>query len=54
MVPLKKSATKFFAGLVAGLFVVSAFAQTPPTATEAFNLRIKCKGMADEKAEINE
>jgi hypothetical protein len=26
-------------------------AQTPPTATEAFNLRIKCKQMADEKAE---
>jgi hypothetical protein len=28
----------------------AAFAQTP-TATEAFNLRIKCKQMADEKAE---
>ncbi len=27
------------------------FAQTPPTATEAFNLRIKCKQMADEKAD---
>lgn len=27
------------------------FAQTPPTATEAFNLRIKCKQMGDEKAE---
>ena len=26
------------------------FAQTPPTATETFNLRIKCKQMADEKA----
>jgi hypothetical protein len=26
-------------------------AQTPPTATEEFNLRIKCKQMADEKAE---
>jgi hypothetical protein len=25
-------------------------AQTPPTATEAFNLRIRCKQMADEKA----
>jgi hypothetical protein len=26
-------------------------AQTPPTATEAFNLRIRCKQMADEKAD---
>jgi hypothetical protein len=25
-------------------------AQTPPTATEAFNLRIRCKQMADQKA----
>ena len=33
------------------LFVLSAWAQTPPTATEAFNLRIKCKALADEKAE---
>src|SRR5260370_31561467 len=29
----------------------SAFAQTPPSATEAFNLRSKCKTMADEKAD---
>ena len=29
----------------------AAFAQTPPTATEAFNLRIRCKEMADKKAE---
>jgi len=28
-----------------------AVAQTPPTATEAFNLRTKCKAMADEKAD---
>jgi len=28
-----------------------AVAQTPPTATEAFNLRIRCKQMADQKAE---
>ena len=28
----------------------AGLAQTPPTATEAFNLRIKCKQMADEKA----
>jgi hypothetical protein len=26
-------------------------AKTPPTATEAFNLRIRCKQMADEKAD---
>ena len=26
-------------------------AQTPPTATEAFNLRIRCKRMADQKAD---
>jgi hypothetical protein len=29
--------------------VTSAFAQAPPTATEAFNLRIKCKEMVDRK-----
>ncbi len=28
-----------------------AVAQTPPTATEAFNLRIRCKQMADQKAD---
>jgi hypothetical protein len=33
--------------LVAGGLAV---AQTPPTATEAFNLRIRCKQMADHKA----
>jgi hypothetical protein len=33
--------------LVAGGLAV---AQTPPTATEAFNLRIRCKQMADRKA----
>jgi hypothetical protein len=27
------------------------FTQTPPTATEVFNLRTKCKAMADEKAD---
>jgi hypothetical protein len=31
--------------------VSNSVAQAPPTATEAFNLRIKCKQMADEKAE---
>jgi hypothetical protein len=30
----------------------AAFAQTPPTATEAFNLRIKCKDMVDEKSQV--
>lgn len=29
----------------------AAFAQAPPTATEVFNLRIRCKEMADKKAE---
>jgi hypothetical protein len=33
------------------LFAVHGSAQSPPTATEAFNLRIKCKKMSDEKAE---
>jgi hypothetical protein len=33
------------------LVAFPAFGQTPSTATEAFNLRIKCKQMADEKAE---
>jgi hypothetical protein len=37
---------------VALLLIASgqAVAQTPPTATEAFNLRIRCKQMADQKA----
>jgi len=36
---------------VALLLIASgqAVAQTPPTATEAFNLRIRCKQMADQK-----
>ena len=29
----------------------AVLSQTPPTATEAFNLRIRCQAMADEKAE---
>jgi hypothetical protein len=33
------------------LFAVHGSAQSPPTATEAFNLRIKCKKMSDEKAQ---
>jgi len=33
------------------LFAVHLSAQSPPTATEAFNLRIKCKKMSDEKAQ---
>ena len=38
---------------VALLLIASgqAVAQTPPTATEAFNLRIRCKRMADQKAD---
>jgi hypothetical protein len=37
--------------LSATLLAFPSFAQSPPTATEAFNLRIKCKKMSDEKAE---
>jgi hypothetical protein len=33
------------------LFAFLVSAQSPPTATEAFNLRIKCKKMSDEKAQ---
>jgi acyl-CoA hydrolase len=33
------------------LMVLPAAAQAPPTATEAFNLRIRCKEMAAEKLE---
>ncbi len=40
-------ATAFLISLVS---VHAALAQTPPTASEAFALRIKCKEMADEKA----
>jgi hypothetical protein len=35
--------------LLPSLLIVCG-AQTPPTATEAFNLRIRCKQMADRKA----
>ena len=38
------------AAALAALLGTSAAAQTPPTATEAFNLRIKCKQLAEEKA----
>jgi hypothetical protein len=37
--------------VLCGLFLAPAYGQTPPTATEAFKLRIQCKNMADEKAE---
>jgi hypothetical protein len=41
-------------GLIAFmLFAVHVSAQSPPTATEAFNLRIKCKKMSDEKAQAD-
>jgi hypothetical protein len=33
------------------LFAFHVSAQSPPTATEAFNLRIKCKKMSDQKAQ---
>src|SRR4051812_34780375 len=41
--------------LLAGLGIIlsltaTAFAQTPPTATEAFDLRIRCKALMVEKA----
>jgi hypothetical protein len=36
--------------LLSSLLIVCG-AQTPPTATEAFNLRIRCKQMADQKAD---
>jgi hypothetical protein len=35
--------------LLLSLLIVCG-AQSPPTATEAFNLRIRCKRMADQKA----
>ena len=39
-------------GLIAFmLFAVHGSAQSPPTATEAFNLRIKCGKMSDERAQ---
>jgi hypothetical protein len=40
-----------FALLAFTLIAAHGFAQSPPTATEAFNLRIKCKKMSDEKAQ---
>ena len=42
-------AVLFGVGIAA--FSTHTIAQTPPTATKEFNLRIKCKQMADEKAE---
>ncbi|MET4603274.1 hypothetical protein ABIB90_002752 [Bradyrhizobium sp. JR4.1] len=33
------------------MFAAHASAQSPPTATEAFNLRIQCKKLSDEKAQ---
>ncbi len=39
-----------FAFITFMLIAVHGFAQSPPTATEAFNLRIKCKKMSDKKA----
>ena len=39
----------FYLGFI--LFALQATAQTPPTATEAFNLRRECKKLSDEKAQ---
>jgi hypothetical protein len=33
------------------LLLLVCGAQTPPTATEVFNLRVRCRHMADEKAD---
>jgi hypothetical protein len=41
----------FGASILAIAWASNSTAQAPPSATEAFNLRIKCKQMADEKAE---
>ena len=43
----------FFSLVVFGgtLFAIQGSAQSPPTASEAFDLRIKCKKMSDEKAQ---
>jgi hypothetical protein len=40
-----------FLVLSLALFTVHGFAQSPPTATDAFNLRIQCKRMSEEKAQ---
>jgi hypothetical protein len=44
-------AEAFLFTLIAAMFLICgvALAQTPPTATEAFNLRIKCKELAEQK-----
>jgi len=39
------------AAFAAMLNCQATLAQAPPTATEAFNLRVKCKALADDKAE---
>jgi hypothetical protein len=41
---------KWFIAVLLPLLLLVCGAQTPPTATEAFNLRIRCKQMADQKA----
>jgi hypothetical protein len=42
---------KFSIVVLLPLLGIVCGAQTPPTATEEFNLRIRCKQMADEKAD---
>jgi hypothetical protein len=48
---LYRTALGFIFALSLVLLAVHGSAQLPPTATEAFNLRIKCKKMSDEKAQ---
>jgi hypothetical protein len=42
---------KWLVVILASVFPEVANAQSPPTATEAFNLRIQCKKMSDQKAQ---
>jgi hypothetical protein len=49
-----RSARAVLFGVGIAAFTTHTFAQTPPTANKEFNLRIKCKQMADEKAESME
>jgi hypothetical protein len=51
---MTKTLNRISLGYLIACFTLSAFpvsAQSPPTATEAFNLRIKCKEMSDQKAQ---
>jgi hypothetical protein len=51
---MTKTLNRISLGYLIACFTVFAFhvsAQSPPTATEAFNLRIKCNEMSDQKAQ---